>query len=47
MTTPQLLSVAVIALMMAAFIWGRFRYHLVAACTDFICVNLSVGSFAV
>jgi di/tricarboxylate transporter len=31
MTLEQVLSVAVIALMMAAFIWGRFRYDLVAA----------------
>ena len=32
MTAPQILSFAVIALMMAAFVWGRFRYDLVAAC---------------
>ena len=31
LTLPQILSFAVIALMMAAFIWGRFRYDLVAA----------------
>jgi di/tricarboxylate transporter len=31
LTTPQLLSFAVIALMMAAFVWGRLRYDLVAA----------------
>ncbi len=31
MTLPQILSFAVIALMMAAFIWGRFRYDVVAA----------------
>ncbi|AMS43460.1 MULTISPECIES: SLC13 family permease [Aminobacter] len=30
MTTDQLMSFAVIALMMAAFVWGRFRYDLVA-----------------
>ncbi len=30
MTLPQGLSFAIIALMMAAFIWGRFRYDLVA-----------------
>ncbi len=28
---PQLLSVAVIVLMMAAFVWGRLRYDMVAA----------------
>ena len=31
MTFHQILSFAVIALMMAAFVWGRFRYDLVAA----------------
>lgn len=31
MTTPQFLAFAVIAGMMAAFLWGRFRYDLVAA----------------
>jgi di/tricarboxylate transporter len=31
LTTPQLLSFAVIAMMMAAFVWGRLRYDLVAA----------------
>ena len=31
LTLPQLLSFAVIALMMAVFVWGRFRYDLVAA----------------
>ena len=30
MTTDQLMSFAVIALMMVAFVWGRFRYDLVA-----------------
>lgn len=29
--SPQFLSFAVIGLMMAAFVWGRFRYDLVAA----------------
>jgi di/tricarboxylate transporter len=31
LTFPQLLSFAVIALMMAGFVWGRLRYDLVAA----------------
>jgi di/tricarboxylate transporter len=31
MTLPQILSFAVIGLMMVAFIWGKFRYDLVAA----------------
>ena len=30
MTTPQLLSVSLVALMMAAFLWGRLRYDIVA-----------------
>lgn len=31
MTTPQLLAFAVMTGMMAAFVWGRFRYDVVAA----------------
>lgn len=31
LTLPQLLSFVVIGLMMAAFVWGRYRYDLVAA----------------
>ena len=31
LTLPQLLSFTVIALMMAAFVWGRLRYDIVAA----------------
>ena len=31
MTLEQVLSIGVIAVMMAAFVWGRFRYDLVAA----------------
>lgn len=30
MTTPQLLSVLLVAVMMAAFLWGRLRYDIVA-----------------
>ncbi|CAN5356661.1 SLC13 family permease [soil metagenome] len=30
MTTPQLLSVSLVAAMMAAFLWGRMRYDIVA-----------------
>jgi len=41
MTFEQLLSFAVIALMMAAFVWGRFRYDLVAACS--LLAALAVG----
>jgi di/tricarboxylate transporter len=31
MTADQLLALAVVVLMMAAFVWGRFRYDIVAA----------------
>ena len=31
LTAPQWTSVAVVAVMMAAFVWGRFRYDVVAA----------------
>jgi di/tricarboxylate transporter len=31
MRTDQMLIVALIGVMMAAFVWGRFRYDLVAA----------------
>jgi di/tricarboxylate transporter len=41
LTLPQVLSFAVIALMMAAFVWGRFRYDLVAALA--LLVALAVG----
>lgn len=41
MTTPQLLSVAVLAGMMALFIWGRFRYDVVAILA--LLAALSVG----
>src|SRR5690606_485211 len=37
MTLDQSLSLAVIGLMMAAFIWGRFRYDVVA------CVGLLIA----
>ncbi len=32
MTTPQILSVAVVAAMMAVFVWGRLRYDVAAGC---------------
>ena len=41
LTLPQLLSFAVIALMMAAFVWGRLRYDLVAVLA--LLAALSVG----
>lgn len=45
MTLPQWLSIAVIALMMAAFIWGRFRYDLVAALSLITALALGVVSY--
>lgn len=41
LTVPQILSFAVIGLMMAAFVWGRFRYDLVAAIS--LLIALAVG----
>lgn len=45
MTTPQVLSFIVIALMMAAFIWGRFRYDLVACGALLLALALGVVKF--
>ena len=46
MTTPQILSFAVIFAMMAAFIWGRFRYDVVAAVALLVAVGVGVVPFA-
>lgn len=40
--SPQFLSLAVIALMMTAFVWGRFRYDLVAALSLLLALALGV-----
>lgn len=45
MTTPQLLSFIIIGSMMAAFIWGRVRYDVVAALTLLAAVAAGVVSF--
>ena len=42
MTMPQFLSFAIIAVMMAAFVWGRVRYDLVAAGALLMAVGLGV-----
>jgi di/tricarboxylate transporter len=42
MTTQQILSVVVIILMMAAFIWGRFRYDIVAVCSLLAAIAVGV-----
>jgi len=41
MTQPQLLSVTLITLMMAAFLWGKLRYDVVALIA--LLVGLSIG----
>jgi len=42
MTMPQILSFAIIAVMMVAFVWGRVRYDLVAAGALLVAVALGV-----
>ncbi|MDR6432357.1 SLC13 family permease [Brucella pseudogrignonensis] len=42
MTHQQILSFAVIILMMGAFIWGRFRYDIVALCSLLLAVAVGV-----
>ncbi|MDH4985636.1 SLC13 family permease [Aminobacter anthyllidis] len=42
MTTDQLMSFAVIALMMVAFVWGRFRYDLVACAALITAVAIGI-----
>ncbi|MBX3578188.1 MAG: SLC13 family permease [Rhizobiaceae bacterium] len=45
MTTEQILAFAVIAGMMAAFVWGRFRYDVVAAVSLLVAVAVGVVPF--
>lgn len=45
MTLDQILSISVIAAMMAAFVWGRFRYDLVAAGALLVALALGVVPF--
>ena len=42
MTLDQILSFGVIALMMAAFVWGRFRYDLVAAASLLLALGVGI-----
>ncbi|WP_105385997.1 SLC13 family permease [Neorhizobium alkalisoli] len=42
MTTQQILAFTVIAIMMAVFIWDRFRYDVVACCALILAVSLGV-----
>lgn len=42
MTTQQILAFSVIALMMAVFMWGRFRYDVVACCALIAAVAVGI-----
>lgn len=45
MTTPQILAFGVIGLMMAVFIWDRFRYDLVACCALVLAICVGIVPF--
>jgi di/tricarboxylate transporter len=45
MTLEQTFAFVVIGLMMAAFIWGRFRYDLVACCSLLLALALGIVPF--
>ncbi|RUY21288.1 SLC13 family permease, partial [Mesorhizobium sp. M7A.F.Ca.US.001.04.2.1] len=45
MTTPQILSFAVTFVMMAAFVWGRYRYDLVAAVALLLALAVGIVPF--
>lgn len=45
MTHQQILSFLVIALMMGAFIWGKFRYDVVALCALLLAIGVGVVPF--
>lgn len=45
MTTQQILAFAIIAAMMAVFIWDRFRYDVVACCALVLAVTVGVVPF--
>lgn len=45
MTTEQLLSIGIIALMMVAFVWGRLRYDLIAVCALLVAVAVGIVPF--
>ena len=42
MTQPQILSVLVVAGMMAAFLWGRLRYDIVAMLALLVAIVLGL-----
>ena len=43
MTLPQYLSLATLTAMMALFIWGRFRYDVVAVLALLACLALGLS----
>ncbi|TIP30138.1 MAG: SLC13 family permease [Mesorhizobium sp.] len=45
MTMPQILSFAVIVVMMAALVWGRYRYDLVAAAALLLALAIGIVPF--
>ena len=45
MTTQQILAFGVIGLMMAVFIWDRFRYDLVACCALVLAIAVGLVPF--
>ncbi|TIS10739.1 MAG: SLC13 family permease, partial [Mesorhizobium sp.] len=45
MTMPQILSFAVTFVMMAAFVWGRYRYDLVAAAALLLALAVGIVPF--
>ena len=45
MTTQQILAFGLIGLMMAVFIWDRFRYDLVACCTLVLAICVGIVPF--
>ncbi|MER8828740.1 SLC13 family permease [Mesorhizobium sp. M0938] len=45
MTTPQILSFAIIFVMMAAFVWGRYRYDLIAAAALLLALAVGIVPF--
>ncbi|EJF90485.1 SLC13 family permease [Bartonella tamiae] len=44
MTTDQILAFSIIGLMMAVFIWDRFRYDVVAVCTLLLACSVGIVS---
>lgn len=42
MTLDQILAFAVLGLMMAAFLWGRYRYDLIALCALLVAIGVGI-----